>query len=193
MGGPSKTFLWVHFGPCVSVGDNWPGYLWGWTAFRSVSSLKLEAPLGPFILGWECLGSMAERIWGSRKAGALGIQAGMQYHPRRNLDKLGKGWSDCSGSIGTETGVSAWGANQDTLISGPAWGFSLLGSGTQDGSSPWRLPREQSLPWMRSGAKTVLLFQERHLLIIKICCAVCVHHLCEDTEWMWNWLWIFCL
>lgn len=146
MGGPSRTFLWVHFGPWVSVGDSWPGYLWGWTAFSSVSSLNLEAPLGPFIPEWECLGSVAEHIWGSRKAGALGIHAGVQYHPRWNLDKLGKGWSDRSGSIGTETEVSAWGTNQNTLISDPAWGSALLGSGAQNKSAPWRLPHEQSQP-----------------------------------------------
>lgn len=95
---PNKICPRVHFGPwCSLVTID----LWGWTGVSSVS-LNLGAHPGPFFLGWQCLGLVAEQSRGSRKVGALGTQ-GMQCGSRRNLDKSGEGWSDGSGPSGAGT------------------------------------------------------------------------------------------
>lgn len=127
--------IWDHFGPWVSVGDScldacgdrllsaashWSSF-WGWQCWNQWLSIFGGAGRGP---------------WAS-KQGSSAVQGGIRLP------------SDCSGSVGVETAEgSSRGTShlrRNSLISDPAWGFALLGSGGQNKSLPWRLPHEQSL------------------------------------------------
>lgn len=133
MGEPNKTCPWVQ----MSVGDGWPAHLWGWTGFSSVS-LKLEAPPGPVILGWQCLGSVVAHI------GETGRQG--QGEPRSPMEESVRQGSGLGQKPLHRGPVGSGGAHSSETP--PAAALCLA---VQNRSPPWGCRCHMSSPRLQGG------------------------------------------